>query len=211
MRNILLIILLLTSPCVASGYGPADVFNRNIPITWLGLDCTQMTITGSAYQVQQAGKLDDRDIQDKYIPAWNKLIVEERAKYKIAEAVHRQSIEYDIEITDKVNAGIKRSFFDSPAEALNMEKIAKLVSKYDFEGHTGIGLLFFVETLDKEAGYASVWVTFIDMETKQVLLAERMKGAVGGFGFRNYWARAYYLVIEDIGTHWRRRSHEKGN
>lgn len=181
-----------------SAHTRADIFDRNVPITWLGLDCTKMTIIGSAYQMQQAGKLEDADIRDKYIPAWNELINAERSKYRIAEAVQRSHISYAMEITDKANAGITRSFFSDTALPLNTEQIAKLVSAYNFKGHTGIGLLFFVETLDKGAGYASLWVSFVDMETKQVLLTKRMKGEVGGFGFRNYWARAFYLVIEDI-------------
>lgn len=209
MKHIFTCLFIFSSPCIATGYDKADIFDRNIPITWLGLDCTQMTIIGSAYQMQQSGKLEDVDIRDKYIPAWNELINVERSKYRIAEAMQRSHISYATEVTYKVNAGITRSFFSDTARPLDIEQIAKLTSSYDFKGHTGIGLLFFVETLDKGAGYASMWVTFVDMDTKQVLLIKRMKGEIGGFGFRNYWARAFYLVIEDIEKHWRKWAHER--
>ncbi|MBZ0100285.1 MAG: hypothetical protein K8F30_14490, partial [Taibaiella sp.] len=68
MNHLLTCIFILSSPCIATAHDKADIFNKNIPITWLGLDCTQMTIIGSAYQMQQAGKLEDAEIRNKYIP-----------------------------------------------------------------------------------------------------------------------------------------------
>ncbi len=43
-----------------------------------------------------------------------------------------------------------------------------------------------------------MWVTFFDIASKTVLLTEKMSGKAGGAGFRNYWARAYYNVMDKI-------------
>ena len=36
------------------------------------------------------------------------------------------------------------------------------------------------------------------METKEVLVQERLMGEPGGFGLRNYWVRPIYNIIRDI-------------
>jgi hypothetical protein len=43
-----------------------------------------------------------------------------------------------------------------------------------------------------------MWVTFIDMKTRQILFTERMVAEPGGFGLRNYWAGAIKGVLEKM-------------
>lgn len=36
------------------------------------------------------------------------------------------------------------------------------------------------------------------MASKKVLLTERMTAKAGGFGFKNYWVKTVFLVLEEI-------------
>jgi hypothetical protein len=58
--------------------------------------------------------------------------------------------------------------------------------------------VFIVEGLNKPGAKGSMYVTFIDMATKKVLFSERMVGKAGGFGYKNYWAKSVFEVLEDI-------------
>ena len=55
-----------------------------------------------------------------------------------------------------------------------------------------------MESFNKPKRIGTMWVTFFDIASKTVLLTEKMSGKAGGAGFRNYWARAYYNVMDKI-------------
>ncbi len=77
--------------------------------------------------------------------------------------------------------------------------VKKIISEYDTEAANGIGLVFIVESFNKNDARGYVWVTFFDLSNKEVLFTEKLSGKAGGFGFRNYWAKSYYNVMAEIG------------
>lgn len=185
----------------------ADIFDTDQPITWLGLDFSQMAYIGRAMQFHDAGKITARQLRDKYIPAWNELFLAEAKKYDVADAVRRENVTYATSVTAKANAASPNTFFQSNSakyKTLMAGKVADLVRRYDFQGKTGIGLMFFVEGMDKERNEAGAWAVFVNMKTHAVLLAEYETGRPGGMGFRNYWAKAFLEILENLGKDYRR-------
>src|SRR5438045_8051298 len=92
----------------------ADIFDSSKPITWLGIDFSQTKFIGSAAQFENAGKINNAQIKDIYIPAWNELFVNEQKKYDVADAVHRSSVKYDIDVAIKANDALgQKDFFSN--------------------------------------------------------------------------------------------------
>jgi len=177
----------------------ADIFGGSAEITWLGIDFTQTKFIGSATQFKDAGEITSSEFRDKYIPGWNQLFVDEQKKYDVASAVKRAEVKYGMDVTEKSNNGIKGNFFSNDPndyKKLDEAKIADLVKKYDFQGKTGIGLIFFIDGMSKSKDEASGWVTFVDMKSKKVLLTEYKTGKAGGFGFKNYWAKSFLNILK---------------
>ncbi len=169
-------------------------------ITWLGLDFSQAKFIGPATQFKDAGEITNEEFRDKYTVSWNQLYVDEQKKFNVAEMVHRPTVKYALEVTAKANSNIKKEFFGANPndfKTLDEKKIGDLVSKYDFQGKTGQGVLFFVEGMSKGLGEAGAWVTLVDMKTKKVLLTTYKTGKSGGFGFRNYWAKSWYNIMKE--------------
>jgi len=196
------LVLLLAATMSVTGYSQAksDIFGT-APITWLGLDFTHLKFIGSAAQFKDAGTITNSDMRSKYFTAWNNLFVAEQKKYNVADAVHRDNVTFAIEVTQSANDKNTSDYFTEKADdyqRLNEDEISKAVAGYDFKGKTGIGLLFFVEGMSKDKTEASMWVTFVDMGAKKVLLTNRMTGGSGGFGFRNYWAKSFFNVLQDV-------------
>ena len=81
---------------------------------------------------------------------------------------------------------------------VDKDKVASIIKKYDYKGKKGLGMMFVVEGMHKEAKKASMWVVFIDMDTKKMLLAKQLEGKASGFGFRNYWAKTFYNVLKEV-------------
>ena len=174
---------------------------ENEDFTWFGIDFTQAKFIGSATQFKEAGEITNNDFRDKYILSWNKLFIDEPKKYNVADAVRRTHVNYLIEVTEKVNNGIRKNFFSNDPNdygTLTAEKVSKLVKEYDFMGKSGVGLMFFVDGMSKIKSEASAWITFIDVKSKKVLLTAHKTGKSGGFGFRNYWAKSFDNILSEV-------------
>lgn len=207
MKKLFLSLLTMAAITIAAfAQNKSEVFDANKEITWLGLDFSQLKFIGDANQWKDAGEVTNSQMRDKYFPGWNALFINEKERYKVADAINRTEVNYAIDVTEKSNNSLKGNFFESDGnmyQLLTEDKIKELVKKYDFLGNKGIGMMFFVEGMSKGREAASMWVTFVDMNTKAVLLTKRMEGKSGGFGFRNYWAKTFLLVLKDIRENWR--------
>jgi hypothetical protein len=178
----------------------ADIFNKAVNITWLGMDFTQAKFIGS--EAAYKNEVINAEFVEKYIPAWAGLFLTEPKTYNPAKAVHRDSVSFAYGVTEAVNSKIAKNFFDENPSHFNTLKeadISKLVSNYDFQGHKGIGMMFFVDGLSKARREAGVWVTFVNMNDKTVLLTVYRSGGSRGFGFRNYWAHSWYNILKGFG------------
>lgn len=189
-----LLIFATTQPVAAQNL--KDVFNSSeTPVFYLGVDFTMARLIDAPENAS--------DIRDRHYPGINYLVVNEPKRYDLAGAFHKSNIEHDLSLVDKRNAKINTEEIKTNNSAdynrLKEEDINKLVKGFDFANKKGVGLLFVVEGMSKAKKGASIWVTFIDMGAKKVLMTERVEGKTGmGFGFRNFWANPIREVIEDI-------------
>ena len=178
-----------------------DIFKTSSQITWLGLDFSSAKMLGTASQFGSAGEISNEQFKVKFIPEWNQLFINEPKKFDVAGAVHRIQVRMEMDVTSKINNSIDKDFFTNKPEELNTldpKKIEKLVDQYNFDNLDGIGLVFFVEGMNKPSGDVSCWVTFINMKSKKVLLTRKESGKIGGFGFRNFWAKGFFSILKDM-------------
>jgi hypothetical protein len=172
----------------------ADLFNPSTNIVWLGVDFTQARLIGDLMTVSP----------QELIPLFNQInqvIVNESDKYNFAKALRKSHISNNLDPVEGLNAQIdaeKMIETGSAPSNLNPETIANLIKAYNPENGTGIGLVFFMESLNKPSEKGTMWVTFFDIESHKLLLTERMSGKASGIGFRNHWARPEYEVIKAI-------------
>lgn len=196
MRQIKIALFLLMMSSWASAQDRSDVFKDDAKIMWLGLDFSEAKLIGDRERL--GSESDIRHLMD----AWNNLIINEADKYDIARALGKKQVERNIQPTLDHNAGIDALDLLSSSEKdylhLTREGVGAIVSNYNFKGLSGIGLMFNVESFNKINEEASIWATFIDLNSKQVLFTERMTAPPKGFGLRNYWGGAIYGVIERI-------------
>jgi hypothetical protein len=174
-----------------------EIFNRMGPeIVWLGLDFTQVRMVGPL------GTVDKNELVQLFDDI-NMVVISERSKYNFEAALRKDEVPYNLEVATKLNSEIdpnRAIAYASKDEAarLNEEAISVLVKQYKFDNKEGIGLVFFMETLDKVREQGTMWVTFFSLSDRNVLFTERMSGIAGGISFRNHWARTVYEVIDQI-------------
>ncbi len=178
----------------------SDITNSDKEITWLGIDFTQLKFIGSATQWQDAGEITTSQLRDKFFPGWNNLFINEQKKFDVAGSINRASVNYALEVTEKANNTVKGNVFsEDPNDYshLSEQQISQLVSKYNYQGKKGIGMMFFAESMSKGKEEGAIWVTFVDMNAKKLILTHRLLEPAGGFGFKNFWAKTFFGALKD--------------
>jgi hypothetical protein len=199
VNRLFILFLLCLNVAGVIAQSKADIFSGSSEITWLGIDFSQTKFIGKAAQFKDAGEITNSEFRDKYVPGWNQLFIDEKKKYDVAGAVKRSEVKYAVEVTEKANSSFKGNFFSDDLadfKKLTEQKISDIVKSYDFQGKTGIGFMFFIDGMSKDKDEASGWVTFVDMNSKKVLLTEYKTGKAGGIGFKNYWAKSFLNILK---------------
>jgi hypothetical protein len=165
--------------------GLKDVFtNSESPIVYLGIDFSKARLL-------DIGNPDD--IRNHLYGSINQLIVNEPKKYDLKGAFNKSNIDNDLHAVSAKNekANINDIISTNSADFTRFKEsdIASMVKDLDLSGKKGVGLLFIMEAMRKldKKGDAAIWVTFIDMGTKKVLMTERIESKASmAIGFRNY-------------------------
>lgn len=189
-----LTLLFIMAVCqVASAQTLKDFFSSSeVPLTYLGVDFTQAKVLNEI-------AANAMDIRDRQFAAINQVIVNEPKKYDFQKAFSKTVVTNDISLTNEKNGKIDAEKIVATEEPkFTNVTIESIVKGYNFSGKKGIGLMFVMESMNKATATASMYVTLIDLSSKKVLLTERMTAKPAGFGFRNYWAKTIYEVLDDI-------------
>lgn len=165
--------------------------------TWFGLDFSE------AYFIGSEGFTNPMDIKDRYFNSWNNIIQNEYDKYNIGKFFKKSNVDFELDIVRDRNqdVDIYERVVDDNSKMLHLEDndIQEIVGSYDISGdQSGLGIVFIVESFSKTAVTGTYYVTLFEIDSKRVLLTERMQGKPGGIGIRNYWAKSFYNVLNSI-------------
>ncbi len=168
-------------------------------VTWLGIDYSHVKIVGKIDDFGGQVTVTAEELQTKWYPAWNQLMIDEKEKYNLGKMLHRPSVTYDMQMIKNINAvanidslEIKKTPFYSE------EQIERFVSAYPLEDKFGFGAFFIAESMNKNNDEAFYHIVIINMATKEILVQSRVRGTGGGFGIRNFWASSYFEAMEKI-------------
>jgi hypothetical protein len=208
VKKIILLVFALAA-FVAKAQTKSDIFRPEVPVIWLGLDFSAANFIGD--REKYGSESDVHHLLD----AWNDLILKEADKYNIARAIDRTKVENNLQAVKARNAELDvLSMLTEDGSAyvhLKSSDINEIVASYDLSGLNGIGLMFNVESFNKKNEEGSIYVTFIKLDTKEVLFTERVIAPPGGAGLRNFWAGCVAKVIAKVGgkkdgfESWRKR------
>jgi len=198
MKNIIALLVALFATYHLSAQTTKDIYNPKVPLTWLGVDFTQLKVIKD--EGIEGDKTTASEITTKYMPGWNELFLTEPKKYNVASSVDRSKVNYAIDVTKDANAKVNDaslfSFKATDYQLLDKDKIAQLVASYDFKDQKGLGMMIFMEGIDKMREEGSGWITFVNMDEHKLIFTKQFTGKSGGFGFRNYWAKSIYEMLK---------------
>lgn len=191
MKKALFIIFALSLLLPLSASKNSQVANE---LVWFGIDYSLVKFIGTPTHFADIPK-----IQNYYFRAWNDLILAEENKYDLKKAFSVSTIYYDMEnsCVRSENRSMEGIVQASPY-AIDEEQVRAVVKSNVNPEENIVGAMFVMETLNKLEGVSSMWLAVFNVGSGEILYMRRYSGAVGGFGFRNYYARSYYNVIKNL-------------
>jgi hypothetical protein len=162
-------------------------------IVWFGLDFS------NARFIDDLAFKSANELKNKLFKQWNRLLLEEPAKYDIAKFFKVTTVETELGEVYKRNENVDPSNIILDIRgmdySLDENKIKEIVGQYQIN-YEGYGLVFIVESFNKVKEKGTMWVTYFHIPTKQVVFTKKMTAEPGGIGVKNYWASSVYKVFE---------------
>ncbi len=174
--------------------------------TWFGLDYSEACFIGSE------SFPNPDEIKDRFFLSWNNLVQSEPDKYNIGTCFYKRNIKISLDNVTKRNQNveIKNRIHNDGGEAFHLNKndVFAIIDDYEFkEDENGLGIVFIVESYDKLSKWGNYYVVLFNIESKGVLINEKIQGGPRGFGVRNYWAGSFYKVLQKVKekyySHWK--------
>jgi len=192
MKAILIIFLSVCTLSASAQRTMTDYVNKTCDIVWLGLDFTKMKFVASPW------KDSPEKIKNETIPAWIEQLGES-GRFDWKKAFQNDDLIIDYGPVTKANAMIDETQFHTKTpHTISKEVLAEVVKAFDMGDRTdGIGVTIVIEAFDQNTLTGYGYITFFDINTRQLLHKQAVSGKAFGVTLYTYWAKAI-LGMRDI-------------
>jgi hypothetical protein len=157
----------------------------------------------SRFKIFDASKMGDaEEILKTYIPTWIGMLNEEYTTAKLA-ANFKKNVTPNLA---SVQSLFKNLNPDEIVTFLNydfpIDTVKKVVKSYNLPERSGTGLVIILEAYNKSERYVTGYVTFFDIQSREILWSTKMKGLPGSkWGFTKYlfegFVELYHYFVND--------------
>ncbi len=187
MRKIFLFLLTITCSLASQAQGTQKVFGSAFMV-WTGLDFSK---------AKMVGWKDDspHKIRDEYFKEWNLSVDADLGK-----TFQKKSVFRDSNPIIKANGNRETEHLVANDDAdLTPEAIADAVKQIPVgQKKEGLGVVLEVQSFNKTTSMATVWVTFYDIATHEVLLTKKVTGKAAGGAPIPAWKGAISNILDKI-------------
>ena len=197
LKSISAVAMVLMLSLGAKAQTSDNIFDPKLPMTWLGLDFSKAKFIGPSRDFGLPEK------HKELMASWNSLLDREQDKFSVKRFFRKQTVTLDFNLTNKNNGPLDIGSMiveksEGAKPALEEKDIREIVSNYDFGGLRGLGLMLVVESFDKSRGKSNVWITFINLNTQEVIMTERRFGSPMGASLKSFWVNSILNMMERI-------------
>lgn len=164
MKKMIIICLLLV---IHLGISAQDnpIFKTE-EMVFYGLDFSKARFTGGF------GLSSPASMQDKYMPALNELMIDERHRYNVAKSYDKRNVEYSFSLANRHNAGgdIYNQYTNDEISELSFEEVQSIVNYYQQDDkHSGLGLVYIVDEVNHIRSLISIQITFLILKVEKFI------------------------------------------
>lgn len=204
LKHLLTLVLLTTFTVTSSQERKQGIeYRYNVDAVLSSRDIVFYGWDFSRFKVFDISKTGDaEEILKNYIPSWIGMLNEEYPTNKVASNFKKnvtpnlasvQSLFKNLDPDDIVTF----LNYDFP-----IDSVRKVVKSYNLPEHSGVGLTIILESYNKPERYVTGYVTFFDIESREILWSTKMKGLPGSkWGFAKYvfegFVELYQYFVDD--------------
>lgn len=90
------------------------------------------------------------------------------------------------------------NFVDYGNYCISFEDLQKIINSYVINESQGIGMVINVVNFNKDREYSMQWITFFNIQTREILYAVLTTGEAGGGGMVGHWASGVEKGVREI-------------
>ena len=72
--------------------------------------------------------------------------------------------------------------------SFSFEQLKEIIKSYDLNQSNGLGFVINAENFNKQHEYMTLYYTFFDIRTREILWTTKIKGVPGGWGMNGFWS-----------------------
>jgi hypothetical protein len=160
-------------------------------MTFYGLDFTGAKCIGKT-DFPSGGEMVNVYFQD-----WNDMFMTGKDKLKIGKPYKKKKIEYDTLVFEYNKRIDSTNLIIDGSYSFKKSDIEDYTLKFADSEKAGIGMVYLVESLNRESKYISIWITFFKNSTGEVLLTEPVRAKGKGRKFDDFWRAALYKLYTE--------------
>lgn len=152
-------------------------------LVYFGLDFSRLYLLNKN-KPGEGGK-----IKEVYAPVWIEKFNEEYNEDRLVKLFDIEHLIYNVDLfqSTQLERAISSKMVRAEQNLIDVETLIRIVSQYQTEGESGIGVSLVVEELSKPDELVSIIFTYFDIETKEILYAVRDFGEAGTYGMELHW------------------------
>jgi len=160
----------------------SDRVKKTDSVWYYGLDLSHLRITDGA-KIPRSQKY-----ALVYPPAWIGFVAKELPPYNYVQpALQKRTFYYVQDEVQNNTQKVNSNFIIGVNYSFPIDTVYKAVKSYTLSRTSGIGLVIIAENFNKNYESASIWVTFFDIKTRDVLWVVKVTGRCSGMGYTTHW------------------------
>ena len=169
-----------------------EIFYRQ-DLVFYGFDFTYLKLSNP----RKVG--DGVFIVPKYFPAWNEMLIKDLLPIaKISSWMGKPGIFVGSSVYEYSTYADIHNFVNSVNFCLPFEDLQTIAQSYVLREKQGVGMVINLVNFNKEKEYSLIYVTFFDIETREIMFAAEVSGNAGGSGMTKHWASGVEVAFRKM-------------
>ncbi len=169
-----------------------EIYYRN-NIVYYGFDFTYLKLTNPG----KVGK-GVEIIQKYFYPMNEELTKEFLPLISLKKWMKQPSIVQGNPVFPNYKFRDYHGFVSAQNFCISFNDLQKIVNSYVLAEEQGVGMVINLVNFNKEREYALVYITFFDIETREILFAVEASGEAGGSGMTKHWVVGVESAVRGI-------------
>lgn len=173
------------------GNNSGDAFFRE-DIVFYGYDFTYLKLTNS----RKVGQ--SMNLVQEYFNDWNITLNDAVGFNELKKWMDKPYMLMGTPIFQNYYKRDFNNFVEYGSYCISFEELQKIINSYVLNETQGIGMVINLINFNKDKEYSMQWVTFFDVETREIIFAVLTTGNAGGGGMVGHWVEGVENGVRDM-------------